>query len=358
MSNKEKTVKRWLPVVRLPHPDGAERSGMQSIASGSFSHPGSSSNKDSSGGGSQGPSNGDTLGARAASSLNVLAKPFISPGTDATPSDSMSLGLKSPRHLAITPGPCPSQDPVGPAGSRPMLVRGGDELTMLVQRTPTSLLEPLTFFVSWQGVPTLVFRGFPPAITQLKGVFERMHPTLPKENPGSRWPKTSLGALRDAKRLTPDQLKLLLKICREEGAQLQEGGLQPLEIDRAALCIFECRSLERLMSWAEVPFTPSVDSSEPTPEEVGRVEKILSEADDDDYWFAASKDGNRISHYREEHLGVSLVYGLPLVDGSSNAGRLWSFIHRFRMRVDLELPDMYNWFADCSLHVTLRAIMG
>ena len=52
------------------------------------------------------------------------------------------------------------------------------------------------------------------------------------------------------------------------------------------------------MSWAEVPFTPSVDSSEPTPEEVGRVEKVLSEADDDDYWFAASKDGNRISHYR------------------------------------------------------------
>ena len=60
----------------------------------------------------------------------------------------------------------------------------------------------------------------------------------------------------------------------------------------------------------------------------------------------------------DEHLGVSLVYGLPLVDGSSNAGRLWSFIHRFRMRVDLELPDMYHWFADCSLHVTLRAIMG
>jgi len=58
----------------------------------------------------------------------------------------------------------------------------------------------------------------------------------------------------------------------------------------------------------------------------------------------------------EEHLGVSLAYGLPLVDGDSNAGRLWNFIHRFRMRVDLELPDMYNWFADCSLHVTLRAI--
>ena len=55
---------------------------------------------------------------------------------------------------------------------------------------------------------------------------------------------------------------------------------------------------------------------------------------------------------------MSLVYGLPLVDGGNNAGRLWNFIHRFRMRVDLELPDMYSWFADCSLHVTLRAITG
>ena len=57
-------------------------------------------------------------------------------------------------------------------------------------------------------------------------------------------------------------------------------------------------------------------------------------------------------------LTSSYCAGLPLVDGDNTAGRLWSFIHRFRMRVDLELPGMYNWFADCSLHVTLRAIMG
>ena len=68
-----------------------------------------------------------------------------------------------------------------------------------------------------------------------------MHPTLPKENPGSRWPKTSLGALKDKKRLTPDQLALLLRICREEGSLLRSGGLQPLEVNRAGLCIFEGR---------------------------------------------------------------------------------------------------------------------
>ena len=69
---------------------------MQSIASGSFSQPESSSNRESLGGGSLGPSNDDTSGGRPVSSLNVLAKPFISPGVDATPSDSMSLGLKEP----------------------------------------------------------------------------------------------------------------------------------------------------------------------------------------------------------------------------------------------------------------------
>lgn len=84
-------------------------------------------------------------------------------------------------------------------------------------------------------------RGFPPAITQLKGVLDRMHPTLPKENPGSKWPKTSLGALKDGKRLTPEQLELMLRICKEEGEVLTSGGLQPLEITRAALCVYECR---------------------------------------------------------------------------------------------------------------------
>ena len=67
------------------------------------------------------------------------------------------------------------------------------------------------------------------------------------------------------------------------------------------------RSLERLMSWAEVPFAPSVDSSEPEPEELGRVEKILAEADEEEYWFAASKDGNRVSHYRGLHNYTDLL---------------------------------------------------
>ncbi len=61
------------------------------------------------------------------------------------------------------------------------------------------------------------------------------------------------------------------------------------------------------MSCAEVPFAPSVDSSEPESEELGRVEKILAEADEEEYWLAASKDGNRVSHYRGLHNYTDLL---------------------------------------------------
>ena len=57
-------------------------------------------------------------------------------------------------------------------------------------------------------------RGFPPALMRLKAAVSAAHPGLPRENPGSRWPKTSLGAVRDKQRLTPEQLTALIAICK------------------------------------------------------------------------------------------------------------------------------------------------
>ena len=68
-------------------------------------------------------------------------------------------------------------------------------------------------------------------------------------------------------------------------------------VDRAAVVVYECRSLERLLSIREITFLKVKDASAPAPEEHQRVLSILSEADDDDYWFAASRDGNRAAHY-------------------------------------------------------------
>ena len=56
--------------------------------------------------------------------------------------------------------------------------------------------------------------GFPNALTELKQRVSKQWSALPKESPGSLWPKTTLAPLKDGKRLTPAQLETLNNICR------------------------------------------------------------------------------------------------------------------------------------------------
>lgn len=72
------------------------------------------------------------------------------------------------------------------------------------------------------------------------------------------------------------------------------------------------------------------------------------------------------------HLGATLVFPLPggcdtdqgpgaagTLEGSGGpAAALRQRIAAFRERIDRELPGMYCWLSDASLHVTLRALMG
>jgi len=126
-----------------------------------------------------------------------------------------------------------------------------------------------------------------------------------------------------------------------------------------------------------------VDASPPTPEEHSRVEAILAEAASPDYWFAASRDGNREGHYRAPHLGATLVFRHRMRDGGGGGGggsgggrngggndgpppgsppsglaRLQRVIDDFQARVEAALPGMYAWFAPESRHVTLRGVIG
>lgn len=41
-----------------------------------------------------------------------------------------------------------------------------------------------------------------------------------------------------------------------------------------------------------------MDSLDIAPEEAKRVEEVIAESESESYWYAASKDGNRESHYR------------------------------------------------------------
>jgi hypothetical protein len=56
--------------------------------------------------------------------------------------------------------------------------------------------------------------GFPRALLDLKDALADTCKGLPPENPGSKWPKTTLGALCDGARLTPEQLQQLNAICK------------------------------------------------------------------------------------------------------------------------------------------------
>lgn len=290
------------------------------------------------------------------------------------------------------------------------------QLAYLVDQCTPCVLRPFAFFVSWQGVLTLAYRGFPEPLVALKAGLADYYGGLPEENPGSRWPKTSLGALKDGRRLTPEQLKKLNAVCWECSGVFQTPGAprqQAVLVDRLSSVIYECRSLERQISKHVMRINGPrgmsrsgsgaassgggglgagggngggggggsrgggasssgggcsvwVDPSEPSPQERARVDTILGEADHPDYWFHASKDGNRESHYRGTALGATLVHELACFSPAGQRGvtsdrnystALPDIIRRFRLRVEEAMPGAYAWFEEASLHVTIRALI-
>ncbi|DBA70060.1 TPA: hypothetical protein ACH3X2_012307 [Trebouxia sp. C0005] len=210
------------------------------------------------------------------------------------------------------------------------------------------------------------YRGFSPALAGLKQELNSKHPELPRENPGSKWPKSSLGALRDNQRLTPEHLSVLLKLCRSFDESLQ-NEVDKVLVDHLLVVFYKCRSLEKYLELSKVPLSSEyqLDDSMPSQQEQDNVQAVLQEADHPSYWVSASKDGNRESHYRGPALGCTLVASLVGQNNHTNktldhntGAQLTKVINQFRQQVDQFLPDMYAWFDDSSLHVTIRALMG
>lgn len=253
-------------------------------------------------------------------------------------------------------------------------------LIQQLEQTPTSYMEPYAFFVSWRGVLTLAFSGWSPAVKDLKDRISRAHPTLPKESPGSQWPKTSIGCLRDGVTLTKDQFSALASLCKlHSSRQFGLSDCPQIALDSAAIAIYENRCLERLVSLQTVQFSAARDGHGPSLEEKHRIQSILLEADEPGYYDEVAKEGNRAPHYVDPALGVTLMHPLiaPIGPGSvrshyptaraglrergiqdlSDRRRLLEMIHAFQQAVDAALPNTYRWFSDASLHVTLRAII-
>jgi hypothetical protein len=224
-------------------------------------------------------------------------------------------------------------------------------------------LRPTTFFVAWSGVMTLAWQGFPPVLADLKRRIAETFPALPPEKPGSKWPKTTLGCLKEGARLTPDQLRKLTQLCEEFCISIPVGVAKreysPLTttygcvpVDSLSVVLFQCRSLERVLSEHEVRFRGQTrNRHRPSKDECAVVDAVVEESFVENlerYWPLVARDGGREGHYRDVNFGATLVArlkSLPLL------------VDEFRKKVDEALPGMYVWFSDDSLHVTLRGLL-
>mmetsp|Transcript_130084 Transcript_130084/g.324292 ORF Transcript_130084/g.324292 Transcript_130084/m.324292 type:complete len:239 (+) Transcript_130084:35-751(+) len=207
-------------------------------------------------------------------------------------------------------------------------------------------LKPRTFLVAWSGVLALAYDGWPAEVEALKSrLAERLG--VNPENPGSLWPKTSLAALHDGKKLSPEDVAALQEACKAATKKLKKATWAPV-VPELHVTTFVCRSHERLLCSAVLPLIgqPSGPASKASRE---NVDKIIAECESDGYWLQAAREGSRASHYRDGVLGTSLV---AFVHGEPPG------LAELRQEVDKALPGYYAWFKPDSLHCTIRGIIS
>ena len=125
-------------------------------------------------------------------------------------------------------------------------------------------------------------------------------------------------------------------------------------VDGLSVVLFQCRSLERVLSEHVVSFRNdgiARNRDRPSRDETAVVDAVLRESSREclgRYWPLAARDGGREPHYRDDKFGATLVARLKKPPGA---------VAEFRAAVDAALPGMYAWFHDDSLHVTLRGLV-
>ena len=223
--------------------------------------------------------------------------------------------------------------------------------TILATKTRTWIV-PRQFFISWNGVPTLAYRGFSPTLLDIKREIEERVPEMKPEYPGAKWPKTTLGALRDGRVLSMDDARTLLQICHD--LKHEVGSEAALEVSEVSAVVFYWRSLERRL--VTHPISLRTDQSSfadhaPPQENLEFVDSIMSQFTEDnlvEYLPRLQAEGNRESHYRSTHVEATLVFDI--------GNQLERLVQRFTEIVDRELPVAYRWFSPKSRHMTVRGL--
>ena len=233
-------------------------------------------------------------------------------------------------------------------------------------------------FISWNGCIVLVYDGFPPPLVQAKMRIANNNDVmlrLKEENFGSKWPKTTLGAVNDgagADELSLEQFTRLRDICNRYSKQIIDTQVlsnntstnNGIKVGSLSIVEYQQRGLERLSMRINVPLDDPTtnscndvdeDSSNSTPseEEQSRVNRVISEWNDvQAYLPKVNAPGSRIGSYRQDFRGQTCV---AFID-STMPTYLRDVLSEFRHAVDEEFPGRYGWLDETSLHCTLRSL--
>lgn len=221
----------------------------------------------------------------------------------------------------------------------------------VIRARKRTLLRPAAFFMAWSGVPTLAYEGFSRTLLGIKEEIDRELSGLSPEHPGSRWPKTTLGALYDDAHLTWEDVRKIREICDT----VLPDPSKPLHIERLSVVVYQWRSMERRISVQHIPLArrgPGEDGDAPPPDHLEQVKAVLDQfswSNLPSYWPNLLRREKRESHYRSPHTGASLVFDLE--------SRLPRAVDRFINAVEKALPGRFAWFSQESLHITIRALV-
>lgn len=228
--------------------------------------------------------------------------------------------------------------------------------------TSSCLLHPhreCALFVAWNGVIVLVYEGFPSSLLEVKKFIEGSSADLKVENFGSKWPKTTLGALQDdANDFKMEDLKELRDICFKFSAAIASLKVM-IPVQTLSLVEYKCRSLEKISNRNSVALehvTGAADDHHSTvsPEQLAIADGVVGEWRDlSSYLPKVNAPGSRIGSYRSESLnGATCVAFLD----TAIPDALKQQLNEFKATVNRKFPGRYQWMEDKSLHCTLRSL--
>lgn len=191
---------------------------------------------------------------------------------------------------------------------------------------------------------TLAFTGFPDGILNVKEQLELLN--IGSEAPGSKWPKTTIGYKSRAMSL--EELCRIKDICTDFNSIVFNLSIL---VDKLHFTMFTRRDLSKLLV-CEVLDLGVPALNEFKQESIDRVKNVLSEFTYGNlatYIDKVNSPGHGPEHYSEACIDSTIVHFIE-------SDYLKQLIIKFQNAVDKQLPGLYSWAPQDSLHVTIRGI--